>query len=163
MPGPGGPGVLTLWFGCHNYSRPRRRAQQEGGYKKVKISGLEKGVLALTAAFLLVTAGYFAGTRSTAEPYRVDVEYLQSRETPQSPAAAGSGPAAGEKVNLNTATARELETLPGIGEKRAEDIIAYRQANGPFRIPEELTEVPGIGEGILEGLIDYVTTGEENR
>lgn len=54
-------------------------------------------------------------------------------------------------------------TLPGIGEKRAEDIIAYRQANGPFRIPEELTEVPGIGEGILEGLIDYVTTGEENR
>ena len=45
----------------------------------------------------------------------------------------------------------------------AEDIIAYRRANGPFRIPEELTEVPGIGEGILEGLIDYVTTGEENR
>ena len=57
----------------------------------------------------------------------------------------------------------ELMTLPGIGEKRAEDIIAYRRANGPFRIPEELTEVPGIGEGILEGLIDYVTTGEENR
>ena len=57
----------------------------------------------------------------------------------------------------------ELQRLPGIGEKRAEDIIAYRRANGPFRIPEELTEVPGIGEGILEGLIDYVTTGEENR
>ena len=63
MPGPGGPGVLTLWFGCHNYSRPRRRAQQEGGYKKVKISGLEKGVLALTAAFLLVIYGaYFLAT-----------------------------------------------------------------------------------------------------
>ena len=61
---------------------------------------------------------------------------------------------------------RSTSTPPGwtgIGEKRAEDIIAYRQANGPFRIPEELTEVPGIGEGILEGLIDYVTTGEENR
>ena len=54
-------------------------------------------------------------------------------------------------------------TLPGIGEQRAEDIIAYRRANGPFRIPEELTEVPGIGEGILEGLIGYVTPGEENR
>ena len=157
MPGPGGPGVLTLWFGCHNYSRPRRRAQQEGGYKKVKISGLEKGVLALTAAFLLVTAGYFAGTRSTAEPYRVDVEYLQSRETPQSPAAAGSGPAAGEKVNLNTATARELETLPGIGEKRAAYIVADREANGPFRIAEDITRVKGIGEGTLAGLIDYIT------
>ena len=67
------------------------------------------------------------------------------------------------RVDLNTAGVDELMTLPGIGEKRAEDIIAYRQANGPFRIPEELTEVPGIGEGILEGLIDYVTTGEENR
>ena len=52
-------------------------------------------------------------------------------------------------------------TLPGIGEQRAADIIAYRQANGPFRFPEELTDVPGIGEGILEGLIDYVTTEEE--
>ena len=67
------------------------------------------------------------------------------------------------RVDLNTAGVDELMTLPGIGEKRAEDIIAYRRANGPFRIPEELTEVPGIGEGILEGLIDYVTTGEENR
>ena len=155
MPGPGGPGVLTLWFGCHNYSRPRRRAQQEGGYKKVKISGLEKGVLALTAAFLLVTAGYFAGTRSTAEPYRVDVEYLQSRETPQSPAAAGSGPAAGEKVNLNTATARELETLPGIGEKRAQAIVAWREEHGPFRSVDELVQVSGIGEKLLAGLRDY--------
>ena len=71
--------------------------------------------------------------------------------------------AGGAKINLNTAGVDELMTLPGIGEKRAEDIIAYRRANGPFRIPEELTEVPGIGEGILEGLIDYVTTGEENR
>ena len=157
MPGPGGPGVLTLWFGCHNYSRPRRRAQQEGGYKKVKISGLEKGVLALTAAFLLVTAGYFAGTRSTAEPYRVDVEYLQSRETPQSPAAAGSGPAAGEKVNLNTATARELETLPGIGESLARRIIAYREANGPFGSIEEIMEVSGIGEAKFAELEDRVT------
>ena len=159
MPGPGGPGLLTLWFGCHNSSRPRRRAQQEGGYKKVKISGLEKGVLALTAAFLLVTAGYFAGTRSTAEPYRVDVEYLQSRETPQSPATAGSGPAAGEKVNLNTATARELETLPGIGEKRAQAIVAWREEHGPFRSVDELVQVSGIGEKLLAGLRDYAAAG----
>ena len=51
----------------------------------------------------------------------------------------------------------ELTALPGIGEKRARDIIAYRTQNGPFRIPEDLTRVSGIGEGILEGLIDYIT------
>ena len=71
-------------------------------------------------------------------------------------------PEAGEKapaepVNINTADAEELMTLPGIGETRAADIIAYRQANGPFRMVEQLTDVPGIGEGILAGLIDYVT------
>ena len=43
-------------------------------------------------------------------------------------------PAAPEgTVNINTATAAELETLPGIGEKRAADIVADRAANGPFR------------------------------
>ena len=67
------------------------------------------------------------------------------------------------RVDLNTAGVDELMTLPGIGEKRAEDIIAYRQANGPFRNPEELTVGPGMGEGIVAGLIGYVTTGEENR
>ena len=44
-----------------------------------------------------------------------------------------------------------------MGPQRAADIIADREANGPFRIPEDLTRVPGIGEGILEGLIDYIT------
>ena len=60
-------------------------------------------------------------------------------------------------MNLNTATARELETLPGIGEKRAADIVADREANGPFRIAEDITRVKGIGEGTLAGLIDYIT------
>ena len=103
---------------------------------------------------------------------RVETERTLTQETPLALPAPTPSPSAqskedtlagGAKINLNTAGVDELMTLPGIGEKRAEDIIAYRQANGPFRIPEELTEVPGIGEGILEGLIGYVTTGEENR
>ena len=122
----------------------------------MKISGLEKVVLALTAAFVLVTVGYFAGVRSTAQPYRVDVEYLQSQETPQVQTGAEANPKPQGVVNINTADARELETLPGIGEKRAEDIVADREANGPFRIPEDLTKVKGIGEAILEGLLDDI-------
>ena len=61
----------------------------------------------------------------------------------------------GEKINLNTADAYELQRLPGIGEKRAEDIIAYREEHGPFETVEQLDEVSGIGPGILEGLRDY--------
>ena len=62
-----------------------------------------------------------------------------------------------QPISLNRATQAELETLPGIGEKRAADIVADREANGPFRIAEELLEVEGIGEATLEGLLPYLT------
>lgn len=62
----------------------------------------------------------------------------------------------GEKINLNTATAAELETLDGIGESRAAAIIAYREEHGAFQSVEELLEVPGIGEATLEKVRDMV-------
>lgn len=49
-------------------------------------------------------------------------------------------------ININTASQRELEKLPRIGEKTAEKIISYREENGPFQTKEELKNVPGIGE-----------------
>ena len=127
----------------------------------IKISTLEKVLLAVTAAFLLLAAGYFLGARSGAEPYRVEA-LSPAAETvalprPSETAAPETAEDTPDKVNINTASAGELDTLPGIGAQRAADIIADREANGPFRIPEDLTRVPGIGEGILEGLIDYIT------
>lgn len=129
---------------------------RSGGVVDIKVSALEKLLLGLTAAFLLLTAGYFLGTRSTADPYRVDAQALLPPV--ESAAAIPKGTAApAEKINLNTATAAELETLPGIGEKRAADIVADREAKGPFRIVEDITRVSGIGEGTLAGLIDEIT------
>ena len=62
-----------------------------------------------------------------------------------------------EPVDLNTATAEELDTLPGIGESLARRIIAYREANGPFGSIEEIMEVSGIGEAKFAELEDRVT------
>lgn len=61
-------------------------------------------------------------------------------------AAAVPGTSGGGAVDLNTATAAELDALPGIGPVLAERIVAWRAQNGPFRSVDQLREVAGIGE-----------------
>ncbi|MBD5430083.1 helix-hairpin-helix domain-containing protein [Lactobacillus sp.] len=61
-----------------------------------------------------------------------------------------------EKVNINTASVQDLQKLSGIGEKRAEQIISYREQNGNFKSIEDLTKISGIGEKTLEKLKDQL-------
>jgi competence protein ComEA len=61
-------------------------------------------------------------------------------------------------VNINTATPEQLELLPGIGESRANAVVAIRKQRGGFKTVDELTEVKGIGEVALERLRPYVST-----
>ncbi len=75
---------------------------------------------------------------------------------PTIPSAAGPSPG-GQLVNINSATASELEALPGIGPALAQRIIDYRVANGPFAAPEDIVEVRGIGERTFEQLRDLIT------
>ena len=72
-------------------------------------------------------------------------------------ATAGASGAATGPININTATADELEALPGIGPTLSAAIVQERDRNGPFRSVDELTRVPGIGEGRLAQLHDLVT------
>ncbi|MBW4493707.1 MAG: DUF655 domain-containing protein [Oscillatoria princeps RMCB-10] len=69
---------------------------------------------------------------------------------------ADSGPPAGEKVNLNTASLEELQALPGVGPKLAKQIVAARQEK-PFASLEDLDRVPGVGPKLLDKLKDRVT------
>lgn len=63
-----------------------------------------------------------------------------------------------EKVNLNTATVETLSTiLSGIGEKKAQAIVDYREQHGKFTAIEQITEVKGIGEAIFEKNKDRLT------
>jgi competence protein ComEA len=63
-------------------------------------------------------------------------------------------------VNINTATAEELETLPRIGPTMAQRILTYREANGSFDTIEDIQKVPGIGPTTFEGLKDMITVGQ---
>jgi competence protein ComEA len=64
---------------------------------------------------------------------------------------------AGGLVNLNTATAADLDTLPRVGPAIAQRILDWRDANGRFTSVEDLLAVPGIGDKMLESLRDLVT------
>lgn len=71
---------------------------------------------------------------------------------PRSPAASG-------KININTASLGELDTLAGIGPKTGQAIIDYREANGPFRRAEDLMKVKGIGPKKFDAIKDDITIG----
>ena len=61
------------------------------------------------------------------------------------------------KVNLNTATAEQLMTLSGIGQSKAESILAYREEHGSFTSVEEIMNITGIKEGVFVKIKDSIT------
>ena len=79
----------------------------------------------------------------------------RSRVTPNAPTSLETY--ATQRLNINTASAKELETLPGIGRGLAERIVEHRQRYGPFRRPEHLMMVRGISETRFRALRQLVT------
>ncbi|MFT3855035.1 MAG: helix-hairpin-helix domain-containing protein [Ilumatobacteraceae bacterium] len=117
----------------------------------------------------IVAAGGLAPTAATdslnlAEPVRDGVRvYVPQAGEAASVAAGVSGgePASTARagpIDVNTATAEQLDALPGVGPSTAAAIIAYRDAHGPFAIVDDLGEVRGIGPAKLDALRELVTT-----
>lgn len=115
-------------------------------------------LLIVACLFASCLLGFFLGRRTSPEPILVTKtpSASQSAQASDSLTGAATQPLL---VNINTATADELQLLPGIGPVLAQRIIDYRQENGPFESVSQLTLVSGVGLTLLENLMDYITVG----
>ena len=141
----------------------------------MKAKLLRWGLLLCCAGFLLFGLGlYFGRTTGGTVLYQrpaaassVAAEAPEAPEAPETPEAPEEPDAPEEtatepeglasRVNLNTADAAALESLPGIGPALAQRIIDYRMANGPFQTTAEIQDVRGIGAGIYAKIKDSIT------
>lgn len=127
----------------------------------MKLRRMEWAAVAVTILLFAVLTGWYLWLRTMppavslipAEPASVPVYDAESRE--ERPAELVDG-----RIDLNTADAALLETLPGIGEVLAQRIIAYREAYGGFRSVEEIMNVKGIGEGKFADIKDLICVSD---
>ena len=117
------------------------------------MSGKGNGVPAwalwvLTGAVAAAVLGWYARDRRDMQPVRL---------APAEPAVRQQQAA----LNVNAATAEELEDLPGVGPVLAQRILDWREEHGPFDGPEALEQVPGVGPALCQAIAPYVRYSEE--
>ena len=118
-------------------------------------------LLALMLIFAAGLIGFFVGRNM---PGQISVSAAETIPTVSRILSADSEKTAESEaqnalININTADASQLKTLPGIGEKIAQRIIDYRNEHGTFSAVDELTYVDGIGDKTMDAIRDLVTTG----
>lgn len=108
-----------------------------------------------------------------ASPSKEDVEVVNSQTSTQSTSSmeyvketgsavildnsSGGQTKSGGKVNINTASLEQLDTLPGIGIETAKDIVAFREKNGEFKVLQDIMKVAGIKESRFSNIQDLIT------
>lgn len=129
-------------------------------------------LVALTCIFAAFMGGFHIGRRLNRAPVYL---YQTLPETPPTSASEPEAEASAAEMteqtepeallplNINTATASELDQLPGIGPALAQRIVDYRTIHGSFQAVEELVKVNGIGESRLMDLLDLITVEEVRK
>lgn len=85
--------------------------------------------------------------------------FVQDGQQIDVPGVISTGHVNAGRVNINTASAEELDALPGIGPTAAQAIVDYRLKNGNFAAIQDIKNVPGIGPATYEKIKDYITVG----
>lgn len=109
-------------------------------------------LLIITGLMAAFVGGFFIGRNQNHND--VTVRYPTIAET-----APNTEPTLPQLMNINTASAADLATLPGIGKVLGQRIVDYRTAHGPFTKIGDLANIEDIGEKRLEGILEYITVG----
>lgn len=118
---------------------------------------------AMVITVLSFSLGYFKAKmdfQKYSDSYTVSVEKIAEVTAPEEETTTSGETAL--LININTASAAELEALPGIGPVIAERIVAHREANGEFQNRYSIMDVPGIGAGIYDKIKDSICVGDMN-
>lgn len=114
---------------------------------------------ATLAAMAAITVGALFLIAPVWQPGYNSVEPRPLPAVPTAGEAADAEEAAVFPLDLNTATVQQLTALPGVGESKAQAIVEYRAAHGPFKAPEDVAAVSGISSRMVESWQGLVTAG----
>ena len=152
--------VLKLSEGVGSASAKEDTAAKETKEKKSKSSSKGEEGSAAAAGASGAAGGAAAGTGASSNATASSSASSPSKKSPSSSSSAAASSseklAPGTKININTASAEELDKLPEIGPVKAKAIVDYRTTNGKFATPEDIMKVSGIKEGTFAKIKDFI-------
>ena len=157
-------GLLVVWLAVQSGSMPsgpvyivQAAATSVAGHGGAPSGQMDDGTNAASSRLNTISHPEPVAETPTPEPATATVPSASDIASDSLPTA--TAPVTGARIDINKATATELERLPGIGPVLAGRIVRYREANGPFATVDDLDWVEGIGEGIIAKIRDYVVAG----